>query len=136
MHRGLIESLEVIGSVEHPILPVETHPAHVVLDGLNVFEVLLGGIRVVEPEIRAAAEFFGNSKVEADGLSVTDVQIAVRLRGKTGDHSSAVLAGLQISCDDLADEVPRLGIIRHWHRPSLRPCLGSLAGRYFYHKIV
>ena len=67
---------------------------------------------------------------------MADVQIAVRLGGKTGDHSSAVLAGLQIGCDDLADEVPRLGIIRHWPCPSLRPCLGSLAGKYFYHKIV
>src|SRR5206468_1055503 len=136
MYRGLIESLEVIRGVEHSILPVETHPAHVVLDSLNVFEVLLSGIGVVESEIRAAAEFLGDSKVEADGLSVADVQIAVRLGGKTSDHSPAVLAGLQISFDDLADEVPCLGIVRHWHCLSFRPCLGSFAGRYFYHKPV
>src|SRR5262249_26044038 len=43
-------------------------------------------------------------EVQADRLGVTDVQVAVRFGGKARTHRG-MLAALQVSDDDLADEV-------------------------------
>ena len=49
----------------------------------------------------------GESEIEVDGFRVADVQIAVRLGRKARMHAAAVLVGLQVVEDDLADEVGR-----------------------------
>ena len=54
------------------------------------------------------------AEVEADRLGVADVQIAVRLRGEARVHAAAVLAGLQVLEDDVADEVRRAGRRVRW----------------------
>ena len=45
------------------------------------------------------------TEVDADGLGVADVQIAVRLRWKPGVHLVAVLARLQVLVDDAMNEI-------------------------------
>ena len=50
--------------------------------GNKIGEALTLGIRVVEAHVAAAAVHLGLSEVEAHGLGVADVQVAVRLRRK------------------------------------------------------
>ena len=100
----LVQPIEVVGGVEEVGAPVETQPVHVLLDRLDVLDVLLGRVRVVEAQVADAAELARDAEVEADRFGVADVQVAVRLRRKTGAHRP-VLAALQVVDDYLADEV-------------------------------
>src|SRR5690606_20096320 len=88
------------------LAPVEAQPAHVPLDRFDELLLLLQGIGVVEAQIAAAAEFLGDSEVQADRLGVSDVQIAVRFGRKAGDDGG-VAARPEILADDVADEVLR-----------------------------
>ncbi len=65
-------------------LPVEAQPVHGLDDGVDVLLVFLLGIGVVKAQVTDAAEVAGQAEVHADALGVADVQIAVRLRRKTG----------------------------------------------------
>ena len=111
----LVELLEVVGGEVQVLAPVEAQPAHVRLDGVDVLLLLLGGVRVVEAQVAAAAELPGDAEVEADRLGVADVEVAVRLRGKrvtiVWTRPSRRSAG-----DDLTDEVAVLG--RGWCRAA------------------
>ena len=49
--RPEIELLEVVGRVELAPFPVESEPAHVFADGIDVLDVLLRRVRVVEPRL-------------------------------------------------------------------------------------
>src|SRR5712691_7750193 len=98
--------------------PVEAEPAHISLDGVDIFLLLLGRIGVVEAQVAAAAEFLRHAEIEADRLGVADVQIAVRLRRKAGYHRSVAL-GVEIRLDDVADEIaPGFRYCRFAHCPS------------------
>src|SRR5436853_5587354 len=52
----------------------------------------------------AAAELFGDTEIERNGLGVADVQVAVRLRREPGHDLGVPLRG-EIGCDDVADEI-------------------------------
>ena len=80
-----IHAVEIIGSVIQVRFPIETQPAYAVLDGVDIFLLLLRRVRVVEPQIACAAEFPGDPEIDADRLGVADVQIAVGLRRKARD---------------------------------------------------
>jgi hypothetical protein len=93
--------------------PVEAEPAHILLDGIDKFLLLFGGIGVIEAQMTAAAEFLRDAEIEANRLGVTDVQIPVRLRRKAGHHAGVAFRG-EIVGDDIADEIaPHL-----YHRGS------------------
>jgi hypothetical protein len=102
----VVELLEVVGGEVEVLAPVEAEPAHVLFDRLDVFQLLLDRVGVVKAQVAAAADLLGRAEVEADGLGMADVQIAVGLRRKAGDHGLAA-AGVKIAADHLADEVPR-----------------------------
>ena len=51
----------------------------------------------------------GQAEVEADGLGVADMEIAVGLGGEAGDDFSVIFAGAGVFRDDFADEVHILG---------------------------
>src|SRR5262249_51692165 len=91
--------------------PVETEPADVLLDRLDVLDVLLRRVRVVEAEIAAAAVLLRHAEVQADRLGVADVQVAVGLRREAREHTAAVAARRQILGDDRANEVEQTLII-------------------------
>src|SRR5262249_22565547 len=76
-------------------------------DRFDVLGFFLLGVGVVEPEVGVAFELVRETEVEADGLGVADVQVAVWLRRKTGLHVSVVFVGLEIVEDDVANEVGR-----------------------------
>ncbi len=64
------------------------------------------GIGVVEAQVGLAAELVGESEIDADGLGVADVEVAVGLGRKAGlDDGVAVLFGADILGDDVAEEV-------------------------------
>ena len=67
------------------LAPVEAEPAHVALDGVDIFLLFLGRIGVVETQMAATAEFLRDAEIQADRLGVADMQIAVRLGRKAGD---------------------------------------------------
>ena len=88
---------EILGnnleSVKEPILEIPAEPFHVLYYGIHVFLFLFGGIGVVETQIKFAFIAAGKPGIEADGLGVADMQIAVRLRREPGVHPAGVLAG-------------------------------------------
>ena len=81
----LVELAEVVGGVAEP-LPVEAQPADVFLDGVDVLLLFFLGIGVVEAQVGLAAELVGETEIEADGLGVADVEIAVGLGWKARLH--------------------------------------------------
>ena len=96
---------EVVRRVAQAVAPIETEPAHVALDALDELFGLALGVRVVEPQKAGAAELLRDAEIDADGLRVADVQIAVRLGREARLHAPAVLTGRDLVRDDLADEV-------------------------------
>ena len=86
--RPLVELLEVVGGVVEVLAPVEAEPAHVLLDGVDVLLLFLGGVRVVEAQVAAAAELLGDPEVQADRLGVAEVEVAVGLGREAGDRPS------------------------------------------------
>ena len=73
----------------------------------------LHGIGVVEAQVALAAELGGEAEVEADRLGVADVQVAVGLGREARVHAAAVLVGLQVFEDDVADEIGT-GLAASW----------------------
>src|SRR6267378_1414690 len=71
----------------------------------------------------------GSVEVEADGLGVADVEIAVGLGRETRDDLAAEAARAIVRIDDLANEVRRPGLIGHradritWREPGVRSCI-------------
>ena len=101
----LVELAEVVGGVAEA-LPVEAEPADVFLDGVDVLLLFFFGIGVVEAQVGFAAELVGEAEVDADGLGVADVEVAVGLGGKAGlDDGVAELFGADVLGDDVVEEV-------------------------------
>jgi hypothetical protein len=112
----LVELLEVVRCVIEMGSPVEAEPAHIVLDGVDVFLLLLRRIGVVEAQVTAATELLRNAEVQGNRLGVADMQIAVGLWRKAGHHRGVALGG-EIRLDDIADEIPPH---LHYRRSSCR----------------
>ena len=79
----------------------------VLLDGLHVLGILLGGVGIVHAEVGDAVEALGGAEVDAQGLAVADVQIAVGLGREAGVdlHALAALALGQVLLDKGFDKV-------------------------------
>jgi len=110
-----VELLEVIAGVMEVLTPVEAQPAHVVHDRVDVLLALFGRVGVIEAQVAAAAVVARQPEVDADGLGVADVQVAVGLGRKARHHLAAEAAGADVLLDDLADEVT--GFRRVAHEP-------------------
>src|SRR5262249_24569261 len=110
--RPAIELLEVVAGVVQVPAPIEAEPAHVIHDRVDVFLALLGGVRVVEAQVTATAEVTRQAEVDADGLGVADVQVAIGLGWKSGDDRAPEPTGTVVLFDDLSNEV-RLWRLAH-----------------------
>src|ERR1700739_1206412 len=86
------------------LAPVEAEPAHVALDGGDIFLVFIVRIGVSIAQIAMPAELLGNAEIEADRFGVADMKVAVRLRRKPR-HRGLVPAGCKIRAHDIADEI-------------------------------
>ena len=104
----LIKLLEVVACKVVVCPPVESEPAHRRLDGIHILLVFFGGVGVVEPKVTAAPVGRGQPEVQADGLGMAVVQVAVGLWRKAGDHARHAAAG-QVVFDDVLKEILRLG---------------------------
>ena len=84
LHGVLIVLLKIVGAEEKPVAPVKAQPVNILLNGFDELVVLLGGVRVVHAQVADTAKFFGHAEINAQRLAVPNVQVAVRLRRKTG----------------------------------------------------
>src|SRR4029079_7339169 len=102
-------------------LPLEPKPSDVVFDRLDVLDILLGRVRIVEPQGACAAELLRAPEIEADRLCVPDVQIAVRLGRETCGDTRLVPSGRHVVGDDGPDEIARVAVYsrRRWIHGAL-----------------
>src|SRR3954453_9552250 len=84
--------------------PIEAEPAHIALDRVDIFLLLLGRIGVVKAQMAASAELFGDTEIKADRLGVSDMQVPVRLRRKPG-HDLRMPPRREIRRDDVANKI-------------------------------
>ncbi len=103
----MVELLKVVGGKELPVIPLKPKPPNVLLDCIHVFEVFAAGIGIIEAQVTRALVVGGDAEVEADGLGVPDMEIAVWLGWKAGRNPPVMLVCLQIFIDDSADEINR-----------------------------
>ena len=101
----LIELFKVVRGVEQTVFPIETEPANVVDNAVDVFGFFLGRVGVVEAEIALAAEFIGEPEIQADRLGVADVEVAVGFGRKARVDAPAVLSIPDVLNDNVTDEV-------------------------------
>ncbi len=100
-----VELGEVVGGVAEAV-PLEAEPADVFLNGIDVLLLFFFGVGVVEAEVGFAAELVGEAEVDADGLGVADVEVAIGLGGKAGlDDGVAEFFGADVLGDDFLEEV-------------------------------
>ena len=88
------------------VSPTGDQPPHILLNRIDVLDLLFGRVGVVVTEVAGAAEFAGDAKVETDRFRMPDVEIAIRLRRKTGDNLG-ITAGFEVLGNNVADEVGR-----------------------------
>ena len=101
---------KVVRGVEQVVAPVPPQPAHVLEDGVDVLDLLAGGVGIIKAHVAVSAVFGGEAEIEAGGLGVPDVQIPVGFRREPGDNVAAELAGLVVVGDYGADEVMPGGV--------------------------
>ena len=101
----LVEMLEVVGCVEQVVAPVPTQPTDIFQDGVDVLHLLPGRVGVVEAHVAVPAVLGGQPEVEAGGLGVANVEIAVGFGREPGDNIAAELSGAIVFGNDGADEV-------------------------------
>ncbi|MNE43253.1 hypothetical protein D3C80_1374210 [compost metagenome] len=53
------------------------------LDGVDKFDVFFYRVGVIEAQVTLALIILGDTKVQANGLGMADMQIAIRLRCET-----------------------------------------------------
>ena len=100
-----VELVEVVGGEVEVVAPVPAEPSDVLEDAVDELLFLPGGVGVVEAHVAAAAVLVGEAEVEAHGLGVADVEVAVGLRGEAGDDLAAEAAGGVVGLHGGADEV-------------------------------
>ena len=90
------------------VSPLETEPLDVAHDVLYVFCILLGGVGIVETQVANAAKLLCYTKVHADGLSVTNVDISVGFWWETGLQTTAILTCFQVFFHKLLNKAEAL----------------------------
>ena len=116
---AVVELAEVVRCVEQ-LVPLKAEPAHILDDGLGVLGAFLLRVGVVEAQVAKPAVFAREAEIQADGLGVADMQVAVRLRRKARDEFAAVLVGGEVALDNLADEVGLRFVRRRFHAHTIR----------------
>ena len=96
-------------------MPLETQPANIIHNGLGKILAFLEGVGIIKAQIGRAAKFSCNAKVQANGLGVTDMQMAIGLRRETGNNP-VVFPGFEVTFNDIAYKIADGWglIIVHW----------------------
>ncbi len=117
---------------ETVIRPAGDEPGDILGDGVDVFNVLFGGVRVVHAQVARATELPSYAEVQADGLGVTDVEVAVGFGRETGHHGADAPLS-QVPLDDLADEV--LTVLRLRILAGLTLAVGRSVAIHIRHRL-
>lgn len=89
LHRAVIKSIEIIRRMGN--LPrFITHPSHVFLYILDVFNILFGRISIVKTKITFSTIHLCLHKTKSHSLAVTNVKITVGLRRESSQHNIPV----------------------------------------------
>ena len=86
LHSGLIHLLEIIRSKEQSVIPFCPQPFYIGFDGFYKLRLLLSRVRIIKTQIELSAIFFCQSVIQQNRLGMSDVQISVGFRRKTGMH--------------------------------------------------
>ena len=97
---------------------METEPFDVFLDGVDVFVVFFFGIGIIKTQIAQAVINISQTKIQADGFGVADVQIAVRLGRETG-LDGCMFTAFEVFIDNGADKVVVRELVFIQHNISL-----------------
>ena len=92
--------------------PAEAKPLDVLLDGFDIFRVLLLRIRVVKTQIADTAIFLRNAEIHADCFGMADVEVAVGLRREACLQTPVVFSGFQVGLNYLFDKVQTFLVFR------------------------
>ena len=102
----LIQLLKVIRGVIQMLAPVEPQPPNIRQDGLHILNILPRRVGVIKPHVAARPRvLLAHAKIEADGLGVPNVQVAVRFRRKARHHPPVVSPGGPVFIDNAADKI-------------------------------
>ena len=80
MDCTLIHCIKVVRRKKQPVLKFRAQPFHVVYDGLHILRFFLRGVRIIKTEIEFSAVFLCQSRIQDNGLGMSDVEISVGLR--------------------------------------------------------
>ena len=97
------EKVKVVGGVVQ-VVPLKAQPLNVLFDGVYILGVLFGGVGVVQTQIAHALVLFLYPKIDANGLGVANVQVAVGLRGKAGLYA-AIYPVLQVFINKIVNKI-------------------------------
>ena len=84
--------------------PAADQPTDILENGIDVFDLFLSRVGIIHPNVTNTAKFVSDSKVEADRLGMSDVEIAIRLGRKAGVNLG-VFPRMHIFRHDIADEI-------------------------------
>ena len=115
-HGALVHLIEIVRRPK-PVLPLEAQPSDIFFDGVHILHVFLDRVGVVIPQVASAVVLLRCHEVQADGLGVTNVQVAVRLRRESCQHLVSVLAVFQILVNDIVDKICHLDHFSHFVTP-------------------
>ena len=105
LNRKIIQLPKIIRCVKHPVIPAEAQPLYIRLNGVNVLHVLLHRVSVIKAQVALAPILLGQPEVQADGLGMSHMQVAVRLRWKTSMDPLPIAAVLQIVIYFILDKI-------------------------------
>ena len=88
---AFVHTGKIIRGIQN-VFPGIAKPADVVHDCIYVLRIFLARICIVEAQVAVTAVLFRRSKIDADRLCMSDVQIAVRLRGETRTDGFSVVS--------------------------------------------
>ena len=108
----IVELLEIIGGIED-LTPLETQPRDVALDGLYIFRILFGRVRIVKTQVANAVVFLRDAEIHADSLHVTDVQVTVRLRRETRLYTTVIHSFCQVFLYNLLNKIETFLLLFH-----------------------
>ena len=92
---GFVEEIEVVAGEIQVVPPVEPEPVDIGFDAVDILGVFFFGVGVVESKVAFGTDgsiFLGDPEVKAKCFGVTDVEVSVGFRRKTGDHGGVFAA--------------------------------------------
>ena len=115
LYSKFVQLLKVVGSIEHPLIPAKAQPFYILLDGIHILHIFLDRICVIKAEIAQAVVLLCQAEIQADGLGMANMKIAIWLWWKTGMNAFAVTTIFQVVIYFILDKIGRI-CQNLWHK--------------------